>query len=66
MVPLSTLTSYKIIENAPLISHYNFSVRPKLTAARRPGYSSGDAINALKEVAAKEPYHKVLAMNFQA
>ena len=55
MVPLSTLTSYKMIENAPLISHYNLFRSAEIdgnpnTAA---GYSSGDAIKALQEVAAE-------------
>jgi HAE1 family hydrophobic/amphiphilic exporter-1 len=53
MVPLSTLTSYKIIENAPLISHYNLFRSAEINGNAAPGYSSGDAINALKEVAAE-------------
>jgi hydrophobe/amphiphile efflux-1 (HAE1) family protein len=51
MVPLSTLTSYKVIENAPLISHYNLFRSAEIDGSPKPGYSSGDAINALKEVA---------------
>jgi hydrophobe/amphiphile efflux-1 (HAE1) family protein len=53
MVPLSTLTSYKIIENAPLISHYNLFRSAEIDGNPAPGYSSGDAIKALQEVAAK-------------
>ncbi|GAA4333366.1 multidrug efflux RND transporter permease subunit [Mucilaginibacter gynuensis] len=53
MVPLSTLTSYKVIENAPLISHYNLFRSAEINGGTKPGYSSGDAINALKEVAAQ-------------
>jgi len=53
MVPLSTLTSYKVIENAPLISHYNLFRSAEINGNAAPGYSSGDAINALKEVAAE-------------
>ncbi|WP_374951993.1 efflux RND transporter permease subunit [Mucilaginibacter sp.] len=53
MVPLSTLTSYKVIENAPLISHYNLFRSAEINGNAAPGYSSGDAINALKEVAAQ-------------
>ena len=53
MVPLSTLTSYKIIENAPLISHYNLFRSAEINGNTKPGYSSGDAITALKEVAAQ-------------
>jgi hydrophobe/amphiphile efflux-1 (HAE1) family protein len=51
MVPLSTLTSYKIIENAPLISHFNLFRSAEIDGSPKPGYSSGDAIKALKEVA---------------
>lgn len=53
MVPLSTLTSYKVIENSPLIAHYNLFRSAEINGSTRPGYSSGDAITALKEVAAK-------------
>ncbi|CAL1516947.1 multidrug efflux RND transporter permease subunit [Chitinophaga sp. MM2321] len=54
MVPLSTLTSYKVIESAPVISHYNLFRSAEINGNPAPGYSSGDAINALKEVAAQE------------
>ncbi len=53
MVPLSTLTSYKLIENAPLISHYNLFRSAEIDGIQAPGYSSGDALNALKDVADK-------------
>jgi len=53
MVPLSTLTSYKVIESAPVISHYNLFRSAEINGSPAPGYSSGDAINALKEVAAQ-------------
>lgn len=53
MVPLSALTSYKMIENAPLISHYNLFRSAEIDGSAAPGYSSGDALNALKDVAAK-------------
>jgi HAE1 family hydrophobic/amphiphilic exporter-1 len=53
MVPLSTLTTYKVIENAPLISHYNLFRSAEVDGNSAPGYSSGDALNALEEVAAK-------------
>jgi hydrophobe/amphiphile efflux-1 (HAE1) family protein len=53
MVPLSTLTTYKVIENAPLISHYNLFRSAEINGSTKPGYSSGDAITALKEVAAQ-------------
>ncbi|PTQ94856.1 HAE1 family hydrophobic/amphiphilic exporter-1 [Mucilaginibacter yixingensis] len=53
MVPLSTLTSYKMIENAPLISHYNLFRSAEVDGNPRDGYSSGDALKALQEVAAQ-------------
>jgi hydrophobe/amphiphile efflux-1 (HAE1) family protein len=51
MVPLSTLTSYKMIQSAPLISHYNLFRSAEIDGGSGPGYSSGDALKALKEVA---------------
>ena len=53
MVPLSTITSYKVIENAPLISHYNLFRSAEINGSPAPGYSSGDAIKALQETAAE-------------
>jgi hydrophobe/amphiphile efflux-1 (HAE1) family protein len=53
MVPLSTLTTYKVIENAPLISHFNLFRSAEIDGSSAPGYSSGDAIKALQEVAAE-------------
>ncbi|SHM18238.1 efflux RND transporter permease subunit [Mucilaginibacter sp. OK098] len=51
MVPLSTVTNHTVIENAPLISHYNLFRSAEIDGSPKPGYSSGDALNALKEVA---------------
>ncbi|MGN6616682.1 MAG: efflux RND transporter permease subunit, partial [Ilyomonas sp.] len=53
MIPLSTLVSYKVTENAPLISHYNMFRSAEVNGGAAEGYSSGDAIAALKDVAAK-------------
>ena len=53
MIPLSTLTTYKVTENAPLISHYNLFRTAEVNGSAAPGYSSGQAIDALKEVAAQ-------------
>ncbi|MBV8389355.1 MAG: efflux RND transporter permease subunit [Mucilaginibacter sp.] len=53
MVPLSTVTSYKLIENAPLISHYNLFRSAEIDGSSAEGFSSGDAIKALQDVAAK-------------
>jgi HAE1 family hydrophobic/amphiphilic exporter-1 len=53
MVPLSTLTTYKRTENAPLISHYNLFRSAEINGNPAAGYSSGDAIKALQETAAQ-------------
>jgi HAE1 family hydrophobic/amphiphilic exporter-1 len=53
MVPLSTVTSYKVTESAPLISHFNLFRATEIDGNAAEGYSSGDALNALKEVAAQ-------------
>lgn len=53
MIPLNTLVSYSIMESAPLISHFNMFRSAEFNGAAKPGYSSGQAIEALKEVAAK-------------
>ena len=53
MVPLSTVTSYKLIENAPLISHFNLFRSAEIDGSSSEGFSSGDAIKALQDVAAK-------------
>lgn len=53
MVPLSALTSYKVTESAPVVSHYNLFRSAEINGSPAPGYSSGDAIRALEEVAAE-------------
>ena len=53
MIPLSTLTTYKVIENAPMISHYNLFRTAEINGSAAAGYSSGQAIEALQDVAAK-------------
>ncbi|HTY12134.1 MAG TPA: multidrug efflux RND transporter permease subunit [Bacteroidota bacterium] len=53
MIPLSTLTTYKLTESAPMISHYNLFRTAEINGSAAPGYSSGEAIEALREVAAK-------------
>jgi HAE1 family hydrophobic/amphiphilic exporter-1 len=52
-VPLSALASYKVIENAPVISHYNLFRSTEVNGSAAPGYSSGQALAALEEVAAE-------------
>jgi hydrophobic/amphiphilic exporter-1 (mainly G- bacteria), HAE1 family len=55
MVPLSTLTSYKVTESAPLISHFNLFRATEIDGNPAPGYSSGDALRVLEEVAQTLP-----------
>jgi HAE1 family hydrophobic/amphiphilic exporter-1 len=51
MIPLSTVVSYKLTESAPLISHFNIFRVAEINGNARPGFSSGQAIQALREVA---------------
>ena len=53
MIPLSALINYRVTENAPLITHYNLFRTAEINGGASPGYSSGQAIKALQEVAAK-------------
>jgi HAE1 family hydrophobic/amphiphilic exporter-1 len=53
MIPLSTLTTYRVIESAPMISHYNLFRTAEINGNAAVGYSSGEAIDALRDVAAK-------------
>lgn len=55
MVPLSALVTSKVVENPALISHYNIYRSVEINGTPKPGYSSGQAINALREVAATLP-----------
>ncbi len=52
-VPLSALVDYKVVENAPVISHYNLFRSTEVNGNAAPGYSSGQALQALEEVAAE-------------
>ncbi len=53
LLPLSTVISYKTIESAPLITHYNLFRSAEINGNPKDGYSSGQAIQALREVADK-------------
>ncbi|MGA9407987.1 MAG: efflux RND transporter permease subunit, partial [Bacteroidota bacterium] len=53
MIPLSTLTTATVTESAPLITHYNLFRTAEINGNAAPGYSSGEAIEALRDVAAK-------------
>jgi len=52
MVPVGSLVSTRVIESPSLISHYNIYRAIEINGAPKPGFSSGQAIQALKEVAA--------------
>jgi HAE1 family hydrophobic/amphiphilic exporter-1 len=52
-VPLSALVSYKVTESAPVVSHYNLFRSTEINGNAAPGYSSGQALQALEETAAK-------------
>lgn len=52
-VPLSALVSYDIIESPSIINHFNIFRSIDVMGGAAPGYSSGDALKALEEVAAE-------------
>ena len=49
MVPLSSVVSYKVTETAPLISHFNIYRSAEVDGSAKQGYSSGQALDALRE-----------------
>ncbi|TDW95993.1 efflux RND transporter permease subunit [Dinghuibacter silviterrae] len=51
MIPLSTVISSRVVESAPLITHFNLFRCAEVDGTAKPGFSSGQAIQALKEVA---------------
>ncbi len=53
MIPLSSLVTTKLIENPAVISHYNIYRSIEINGTPKPGFSSGQAIQALQEVAAQ-------------
>jgi HAE1 family hydrophobic/amphiphilic exporter-1 len=53
MVPLNSLIKTKLIERPTSISHYNIYRSIEINGSPKPGYSSGEAIAALREAAAK-------------
>ncbi|NBB21433.1 multidrug efflux RND transporter permease subunit [Runella sp. CRIBMP] len=53
MIPLSALVTTKVVENPALISHYNIYRSVEINGTPKPGFSSGQAITALREVAAQ-------------
>lgn len=52
-VPLGTLVSYELVTMPSIINHYNIFRAIDISGGAAPGYSSGDVIKALEEVAAQ-------------
>ncbi|HLS96344.1 MAG TPA: multidrug efflux RND transporter permease subunit [Sphingobacterium sp.] len=50
-VPLSTLVTWELVQNPSIINHYNIFRSIEVSGSAAPGYSSGDALRALREVA---------------
>jgi HAE1 family hydrophobic/amphiphilic exporter-1 len=53
MIPLSAVTTYTSTQSAPLVSHYNLFRSAEINGGPKEGYSSGQALQALREVADK-------------
>jgi HAE1 family hydrophobic/amphiphilic exporter-1 len=53
MVPLSAVISYKVTESAALLYHFNLFRTAEINGDAKAGFSSGQALAALKEVAAE-------------
>ncbi len=51
MLPLSSLISYKPTETAPLLSHFDIFRSAEVDGSSPEGYSSGQSIDALKNLA---------------
>lgn len=51
MVPLSTLTNVKQILGPQFVQHFNLFQTVEISGSPAPGYSSGQALQALREVA---------------
>ncbi len=55
MVPLGSLITTRVIEAPAVISHYNIYRSVEVNGSPKPGFSSGQAIQALREVAETLP-----------
>jgi multidrug efflux pump len=53
MVPIAGLLSTKFQSGPNVVSRFNGFTSVQITGAPTPGYSTGDAINAMKEIAAQ-------------
>lgn len=55
MVPISTLVNFERVYGPESLTRYNLFTASSITGAPNPGYSSGDAIAAIQEVAKDLP-----------
>jgi len=55
MIPLGSLITKKVIETPAVISHFNINRSIQINGSPKPGYSSGQAIDAIRQVAATLP-----------
>jgi HAE1 family hydrophobic/amphiphilic exporter-1 len=55
MIPLGSLISTRVIEAPAVLSHFNIYRSIEVNGTPKPGFSSGQAIEALKEVAKTLP-----------
>ena len=53
MLPLSSLISYKLTASAPLQSHFNIFRSAEVDGSSSDGYSSGQVITALRDIASR-------------
>jgi hydrophobic/amphiphilic exporter-1 (mainly G- bacteria), HAE1 family len=53
MIPLNSLVSTKVVEAPSLVSHFNIYRSIEINGSPKPGFSSGEALDALREVAAQ-------------
>jgi HAE1 family hydrophobic/amphiphilic exporter-1 len=54
MVPLDNIVSLTTVTNPPVISHYNLFRSAEINGSAAPGYSSGQALTAMEDLARKE------------
>jgi HAE1 family hydrophobic/amphiphilic exporter-1 len=52
-VPMGTLVKYELMTMPSIINHYNIFRSIEINGSSAPGFSSGDALKALQEVAAQ-------------
>jgi multidrug efflux pump len=66
MVPLKSVVTYSYVRGPDLVTRFNNFPAVKITANAAPGYSSGQAINALEEIGAQMPSNFALAWSGEA